>query len=398
MSKKQKLINGPSSCYRLEGTLEGVHKVLYLFGNSPETMEFETHCELWKSEHFVKYFVKTMSKTDKNINYDLFFELSSPQDDIFKDPKNNVSFHETYMSEFNKYFKSTIKIVDDKNMKSTDVINLNLHSNNIRKQKFGFDGILNFTLPNISTQINNIGLCTSYENLNNIYQYVNDLIIYLNTSINYDISLFYKTDKNEIEYVKKYMGDELFGEISNIINKIKYDYESENIKNKMANFIDNIITTNNIILKLCEDFINILNIILDKHKKDCGKYNGCLYDYDVHHKYVIPLIKICNKLYFEVINLYVIIASMNLLRKFLNKIHISNAIFYTTYRQTLCILYILVKKFDFKITHSTNKKIKIPKMTQLIKKHYNFSSFCEKTYQNNLYQCIDMSDFPDLFL
>jgi hypothetical protein len=222
--------------------------------------------------------------------------------------------------------------------------------------------------------------------------------MYLKNIITYDVMLFYETDKDKTEDVKKYMGDELFQEISNIINKIKYGYESENIKKKINESIKSIVNTKDVILKLCDKFINVLKILLNKHKTDCGTYNGCTSDYDNTDKYITPFNEIIFKIRYEIINLYVIIASIYLLRKFLNKTHINNAIFYTTTKQTLCILYLLVNKFDFKITHSTNKKFKTPKLTKIIKKYLNFNLFLEKTDQNILYQCIDLTDFPDLFL
>jgi hypothetical protein len=105
ITKKQKLINGPVIIMRLEGNINGINKVFYLFGDDHKNLEEETKCSSYNSEDFIQYFRKTMKNTDKNINYDFFLEME--KNDIFF----NESFEKLYEKKFNylleirKFFK-----------------------------------------------------------------------------------------------------------------------------------------------------------------------------------------------------------------------------------------------------------------------------------------------------
>jgi len=129
------LVNGPLICFRLEGKIGDIKKVIYLFGDRHAGVEQQTQCESHKSIDFVKYFVKTMKKTDKSKYYDLFFEIGAKELN-----KSMFKYKNKYIHEFTKYFKQTINVINDpnddkkiKNIGSFDEPNLLLHHIDIRE-------------------------------------------------------------------------------------------------------------------------------------------------------------------------------------------------------------------------------------------------------------------------
>jgi hypothetical protein len=412
MSKKQKLINGPLSCYRLEGTVEGIKKVGYFFGDFHLDIDKQYHYDLWKSENFIKYFVKTISKTDKKINYDLFFEINRKSDRELlhnydnsvknnKSNKNitNITKNYKYIWEFTNYFNSTIKIVNNKNIGSKNDPNLRLHIIDIRMQlshkyTLSFD-ILNYLVNNIYNISHNFSeLKLKYY----ISQIQSDMYLLQKESYNC-LGLFYETDKDKIENIKNFLGIEKFNEIQKLINKIKHVYVSQNIKKKLTMFIDLIESDLTLIYKTCDEISEILQKILNMYKSDSCNLLGC--DFNKHEKYkkytnlLRKKILIIDK---KVLYTYAHVMDIYTLRRFLDKTYIDHGIFYAGALHTNRYLYILVKKFDFKITHSTNKIHSIKKITELINKNSTFDEFWFSLGNNIEPQCIDLTDFPDLFL
>nr|URM62503.1 hypothetical protein [Mimivirus sp.] len=87
------------------------------------------------------------------------------------------------------------------------------------------------------------------------------------------------------------------------------------------------------------------------------------------------------------------------LRRFLDKKYITNAIVYTGMFHSTTYIQILIKNFDFKITHVSYSSINNMKelnnrikTTNLGEKEIN-EIFLQKMYT----QCSDMTNFPDMF-
>ena len=156
-------VNGPINAMRLEGSINDVKKSLYLFCDYHKKVEYQTQCPSFLSEDFIRYFVKSMKKTDKNINYDLFFEVgpSFHQGTI-------SNFRGKYIDEMYKFFKSSINIskTNDKieNLGSKTDSNLRLHYIDIRDYLKSFINMITRELHEI---IDN-SLCKQYIYLNSL--------------------------------------------------------------------------------------------------------------------------------------------------------------------------------------------------------------------------------------
>jgi len=93
------------------------------------------------------------------------------------------------------------------------------------------------------------------------------------------------------------------------------------------------------------------------------------------------------------------------LRRFLDKSYITNAITYTGSAHSLNYIMILVKYFDFKITHADYYNemamtMTLDKLNKFIAELPDYSEvevLNKYLYPPQLQQCIDMSKFPDDF-
>ena len=70
-----KFVNGPINAARLEGTVSGVHKVLYTFMDYHAPVTKQTQCDDYNSIELVRYVVTMLRQADKTKTYDIFAEI-----------------------------------------------------------------------------------------------------------------------------------------------------------------------------------------------------------------------------------------------------------------------------------------------------------------------------------
>lgn len=415
------LVNGPIVCFRLEGTVNNIKKVIYLFGDNHSPVQYQTQCPSWKSNDFVRYFTKTMQNTNKETNYDLFFESGEMEENI------ELSRKERYIDEIYKYFKSTLNIVNvdastdikssfnklqshhklhkKQNKGSTEKPNLRLHHIDVRDvfyRKYAHVSIHGIT-----------NMCAKIEKQQYIYaEDINFLKMAIPKLIN---ELYCATNSFLYDQITKTMTNTAletfeindYNKIIDKSNKLINGYDHENVKNNLVSgsfILDNIRTSLKSIDVLCIELLKLTTNFLkfvneNANKMTQGQYYAAYgIDKISIYKYIGKIISLEDQIYSH----FLIITSKTMdlyaLRRFLDKDYITNTISYTGYAHTLVYLYVLVKYFHFEITHTTNTEISIQEMTKIINETYFNDNICLQLMPKFLHQCIDMSSFPQFFL
>ena len=214
-------------------------------------------------------------------------------------------------------------------------------------------------------------------------------------------------DLNNISGVKKLLNKH-FDDLNHVSNKIKNVYYNENVKNILLNdtyIINQMKKHRENIFEYCDKILlNIKNLVdyWDKKIGVLSKYNDyCRYSnlpYVEKMEHTLPILKDWNKIDYSLINLYSDIMDLYVLRRILDKNYIKNIIVYTGAYHTTNYLLILVKYFDFKVTHCTSNEYTLDELHNMIKQSVKTEELFCKCMPKKFYQCIDMANFPDNFL
>lgn len=405
-------INGPINVVRLEGNINGIHKILYVF--------FDWHVHEKKcndlisiniDQYLIREFNNINQNNDINIKYDFFLETRLSDTSASKDQLNSKEWMPHYLGDlwvmFEKYnnIKFHIqnkKIPNDKNNEAK----VRLHYIDIRD-------IFKYEMFELTHILFN------YINQNQLLLAINELDLYIiknNNIINIlKTPKIIKGDKNiNFNKMKTHQintDDEkklFYSFFTNMIYKLKNVYKNNKNKIIINEYINNIIQ---LYEKSNEEVQNLLTILREIHKENTENY-GKLYctisecNYDYNTKNLKKIHNTMNNIY-DIIHhtnymIYVLLTDLYFLRRFVDKDYITNGITYTGSGHSLNYIYILIKEYDFKITHSNymnieesiiknemkNKKITFEEIM------INFAKYFHPEYFN---QCVNMSKFPKLF-
>lgn len=204
--------------------------------------------------------------------------------------------------------------------------------------------------------------------------------------------------------------------IAYLINKIKNSYQHDNIKKIISDLWSRTITkrSNNIINKIdniIKKFTNYKNTLIETTGKIGKIVLNSDYPWSIYYgldiytlkKYIFDISSTIISLEMEyVAGIYSPVMDLYFLRRFLDKNYITHAITLTGSAHSVSYIYILIKYFDFKITHASYASItnlsklnERVKMTDLDKISYELMAIFERS---NPVQCSDMTDFPENFM
>ena len=344
---KKYLINGPNNVVRLT---DGV-KVLYIFGDIHLESNEQTECiynDKYDSMDIDK-FLLSFIRNNKSIKYDIFHEMSEIS--YFKNNHNTNYYKKKYINYIDKLFQSNIK---------KKYTNFKFHYMDIRDNLFLFD-IIQHYIPNY-LDFNCIGKDYIYR-LNELKKF-----IYL-----------FKKSLNKNKYIIKLLNKYNNLKIKNKINKI-YIFLIKNLKlyllkiNNLIKFIK--LNTYNETANV-NNLYNDINIKIDEDMNDI------------------------NLLF---MNICVVLTDLYFIRRFLDKKYIKNGILYTGLAHMADISYLLVKYFNYKITHINyfSENIDINDyIMNLSDNNLNyitiFTDLIRKKIDNKIYQCTDLFKFPNNF-
>lgn len=408
MTDNSIFINGPVNAIRLEGNIDDMQKVIYLFGDYHIPVENQTQCPSFLSDDFVRYLAKTIKKSDKNTNYDLFFEVGPS---FSKDPI--IKTRGKYIDEVYKFFRANIKIkkttdsIENKN--NTSPTNLRLHYIDIR------DFIKTNVNINFAAINDTLNTCMYKQHINvSVANSIIQSTQNIKTEINFIINCFEKIDQLEdikrpdIENIVIHSADK--NTISNVtlylLKKIFSKYDNKSIQEtliKKTFIISEIITRmkhidddlDKIVAKLY-DFNNsyVKSNVLNKAPDGYFIYGTSL---EIVMDLIKELYDMVNKSYVSAISAYSFIIDLYFMRRFLDKKYITNGIVYTGISHSVTYTYLLVKYFDFKVTHASYCKLEIDELNNYIKDN-EYTKDCDELFFPKIFsQCVDMGHFPKFF-
>ena len=378
---KKYYINGPESVSRLEGKINGIKKVIYLFG---EVHPYSNECREDNNIDIDKFLLQMFKYNDeKNKNYlDVFLEIY----DI--DNKNFLlgSYRMMMINKLRLLLKDNKEI--NKSVSKNDKIKYTrFHNFDIRYifNKYHIHSDTT-TIPEDIESFNEIiyKLFVLRDNINKFIK-EEDIIIdgKLNTKSKVLKKLFDKYDTKKC--------NEILSDIT-----IKYFNILINIPNKINDLIFD---------------IHNKSILL---KKDT-EYKK--YDYTKYSKYVLDKITDIfiqyNAINDTLLFTTSFITDLYLLRRILDKKYITRSIVYSGNAHSYHLKYILIKYFNFKLTHINNEKSngeykkQVKEETKFIKElnNNNLLDFGHKidlmtnnlvyTKNDNNKQCVNLFDFPN---
>lgn len=436
--KNIKKINGPINVVRLEGKVNDVDKVIYIFMDMHFKISNQTECDNIYSKDVQNYFADSfdhLSNSNTNKSYDFFFEIDSVDLQNFGyglSYSSVINRRLRYIDQVDKLFRHLF-VYDPKENKvsvSKYFKNIRLHYMDIR-HTFNFNVIIGY-LDMIdheiryikSLDLNIFSNCQKYltlikkhlENLHeiiksNIYslKYLNDstqtkkiqIIKYLTSESEKDTTI--KSDKTISENNTQNPVINHNPGINYIINKLCNVYQNNNVKEKIRHQIkemdDNLVD----LIKGCDKNIEEISHISSIFEEKMNTLNRdpndfFLYVYGlsaISTNNMITQIHNSNKLMFQLLlSYYSKFMDFFFLRRFLDKKYITNAITYTGSAHSCKYIEILVKHFNFKITHTAYSNIK--ELDQLNEKVRNLSvgEISGLFYPPIRTQCSDISHFP----
>ena len=138
MDKNTKQINGPVNVVRLEGRINGINKVIYLFMDYHIPVSVQTACENLFAKDISLYLAENFNKLNKsNKMYDFFFEINPT--DLQNIQKGypyatDANYKEIYILEIRKFFRRVFKYKPNENVVSVSDYfkNIRLHYIDIR--------------------------------------------------------------------------------------------------------------------------------------------------------------------------------------------------------------------------------------------------------------------------
>jgi len=409
-------IDGPVNVVRLEGKVNNIKKVIYLFMDFHVSPNRQTECYDIRSKDIKNYFVDNfdkISKTDKI--YDFLVEYFPTHLPPTQQWTVHTPFKDIYLTQIRKLFQSGINIKDDVVKESKKFKNVRFHYLDIRD----YTKIYIKAKEQLDNYIHNIWRDGFYTGDDSLIKDTTNIITsqgkYLLDVFNISCqkksvrklrrSSVIPTIPKTAEALSKYTDKDTDKIVQRIVNKIKNIYHHQNIKEIINNYINNELRD-----AFCRffDIANELNkFVIDNakeinyphnklyNKKEEGANYG--YPYNLHKSLVSDFFQLGLKYikYWDNFQLHIMDAYF--LRRFLDKDYITNAITYTGAAHSANYIYVLVKYFGFDITHFSYMKYDVKKTTDIIKKSNNSAEIQFLFFPDTLLQCSDLTEFPKLF-
>lgn len=430
--KTLKKINGPINVVRLEGVVKKVRKVIYVFMDQHHDVIIQTECNNIYSKDIQYYFAEGFTNL-KNINrtYDFFLEISATDIENLgygQSYNSIVNYRTKYILQVRKLFRKLFVFNPKNNKVSTSDYfkNVRLHYMDIRDY-FSNDitlylsQIVNDMTSMLKNNIIDLAILRSTANrlkkIRNLYGIIHEIIKSYQSSkrkIAKKISVikFYQ----QVQYPDAYntLSIDEYNEIvrnnmNYLINKLYNDYQNKDVKQFMTNQInvigEKILQLINECDKRIEDCIRTRNMIeykANKLNKDVEAIPGLKYGYSISSKYFYNMLTHLVNSHIELSDMSMIIFTrfmdIYFLRRFLDKEYITNAITYTGSYHSNVYIELLVKHFDFKITHVAYSQIpQLDKLNEKVKTS-DLDDLARIFYPPIRSQCSDITHFPDNFL
>lgn len=382
-------INGPYNITRLEGDINGVHKVIYLFF---DVHTFDYECTDIDAIDVSKYILKIFRKAKKSlpdITYDFFVETFIRSERVEYD---NLT-RRNYIQQVRKFFYNLRK----HNRILTEEMNVRLHHTDFRDY-IGLFNIMNLLkLPanitnNIFTSMYATGndmdeIIKSFEQFSSNVSYIEHLLT--DKVVKVDIKNMNKFKDPKSDICKKDVDDLL----NNFFYKMRYSYNNDELKATLVPIIDKM---RDEMENLKSDIDKFIKFVKSKKAQIDSPYpelnNGLMF-----------ITKLASEMKQQIISLkdkYSLVLALSIdifmIRRFLDKDYVTNALYYSGGSHSVNIMIILAKYFNFKVTHISKSSVSVDELTDILKQTDLFNSDIVDKIIKVDYQCSSLSGFPDL--
>lgn len=435
LDKNTNQVSGPINVVRMEGHINKIKKIIYIFMDQHFPISMQTECDNVFSTDINTYFAENFSKLNEfDKMYDFFLEIRPTNLQNIKHGyphKASVNYRDIYIGELFKLFRKIFEYDTKKNkvMLSKYFKNIRLHYMDVRDY---FE----------SNQYDALSEANYYANQMMSHQHIHennlDRIIYLLKNFSEYCSIIlsvidsyksFKTKKlKKINMIKfsdsgEKANDTSFNQqndpnkdvsqfkifadnIDYIMNKIFTKYNHSYVKDKLQKqlfvlekYLVNLHSDTDFLIN---EFITILNSVTDLFDKLSRHESPIVdYGYGMPFKVYLKMIFFIRDSLSDLLNKYTYFFTrfmdIYFLRRFLDKNYITNTITYTgSYHSTVYINFLL-KECGFKITHVSYSKIS--NINDLNKKilEIDESELGEIFYPELRSQCSDLSNFPKNF-
>jgi hypothetical protein len=395
------LINGPLNVVRLEGKINKIKKVIYVFFDIHVDVNNQTKCDNFDSIDIANYLAREFKTLDKEI--DFFMEGRTSELDLFL---KDINFKDKYISEVIKFFAQ--------NFKKNNFDNVRFHYIDIRDfftdQIDKINNMNNILLDNLSpSNFQSIDqLKLNFKTIQEYHDQIIEMIKNNGNNSNKVNSNKVNHINGEINKVNHINGDTNKG-MPKYIKKLSDKYINKEVKEKMLMFRYIIIEKLEKQNKIIDEIIDVLNKYYKVASTSFDEFG---------RKKIIDLVDNTNKLptYFmdevpymrEFTDLYKKLSYENLqtfsllmdsyfMRRFCDKDYILNAISYTGSAHSMAYVNFLCNQFDFEITHVAKSSEPIDVINKKLKAKFDYIGFAKYFFPKTLSQCVDLSDFPKNF-
>jgi hypothetical protein len=380
------LINGPINAIRLEGSINNINKIIYVFFDYHSPIGLQTECESYDSMNVIQYLYNLFKNTSKSIDFFLEIKQSFIQ-------KKVSPFKNIYIQEIAKMYN---KVKFNDKTKKDIKHNVRFHYLDIR------DHLEKFIYTNISILYNS---AKSLRMNKDIYSTEFHNILDSCTRLIYELDIYKKYfDGNQLARSAN-NNNEPKDMITYFLDKITKKYKNTDIiKQLKKTYFKDVIKHINICLDKLKELQKIVQDKEDyvyRYYDEKMKYTkGDNFNNYINIEELDNFVFYCDKL-IEEINYYILyifskLTDIYFIRRFLDKDYITNAITYTGSAHSINYINLLVSYFDFKITHySYSEEKDLDKLNRIAKTDIKLLDYT--LHPQQLIQCSDLSSFPNDF-
>lgn len=418
----KKYINGPFNVVRLEGKIDGITKVVYLFMDFHKQIGYQTKCDNIYAIDLSTYLAETfykISNSESGRKYDFFYEIfpKITEETLYDlHYHTNINFVGRYIDEVSKLFDKIFSYDQEKNIVSISSLfkNIRLHYTDVRiffiDFIYSYFHILNQLMGEI--YVSRIFQPYYVESINHMVNNIVDRYKILITlmddflsgkNIPYEKAILIDRRPFEQQECTDNQPEKRLNTQKYIFDKLFNKYHSSKIRNEMRAQLK---ISRDKMEKMIPELNNFMEKINDIAKKYGKKFilnkheNEYIYGINMREYFgdcaiIYPMLRKINS---NEADIEMIFMDIFFLRRFLDKDYITNAIVYTGASHSYYYIEMLVQKFNFRITHASYATI--TNMNELNKQvmQSDLDGIEKIFYPSVMVQCSDLSHFPSDFL
>ena len=393
----RKEISGPYNVIRMEGKIEGLTKVVYMFMDVHLDSDVQTKCANIYSQDFNRYLAEAFHELNgADRVYDFFLEIEPEWYRV--DPKARATTlaeqglagpRHIYIHQVLQLLRSAVNYDSIKNRVGPSEVfqNVRLHYLDIRDALNPITDDL-YSLP-IQADTDSIYFSPS----------IFPILEFDAKSATALVKLYSELKTNPMSRSKAAKSP--FGKQ---IHKVLYSYKHPDVQRVITTKLDHYFSELDVLAGQINQFASLLRSYLtvaDSTTLTFTRDNlisaGMTPEQFVSLFSEIMLAR--NMLKEQVLYVGIGITDCYLLRRLLDKDYVTNAITYTGGSHTTNYIIVLAQYFDFKITHVSYSSVSLPKLNRTIKDRLAKGKIITDLFVHSARaQCSDITGFPERFL